>query len=133
MLLALAFHAAAGRAERAEVAGYVFRDGLPLPDLKVTFVPEADEGTIRAVGITDADGRFQLTSEDQRAGIVAGKYRVIVEDMRILNAPRKEDGTLLERPPVRFPSKYHDLLKSPLHQEIQKGFQQVVLKLAGSM
>jgi hypothetical protein len=118
------------RLEYGQVAGRVHRDQMPLADVLVTFVPEDSARKLpRAMGVTDAAGRFQLHSEDGQAGAVVGKHRVVFEDLSIQNAPRSDDGTLLERPVPRFPPQYAELLKTPVVREVQPGAQELDLSL----
>jgi len=119
--------------EYGQVTGTVTANKQPLANVLVTFVPEGDRSQKlpRSMGTTDAAGRFQLQAENLQAGVVVGKHKVIVEDLAIYDAPRSEDGTLLEHPPVRFPANFSDLLRSPLSREVQPGEQTIELKLEG--
>jgi len=111
-----------GGPELVEVAGVATLDGQPLANVLVTFVPEtaSESRTVRSMGLTDQEGKFELLAESQRPGAVLGKHRVLVEDLSIHSAPRSEDGTLLSRPAPRFPARYSDLQNSPLRAEVAK-------------
>jgi len=121
----------AGKLEHGQVTGIVRRGKQPLENVKVTFVPTETRGQKigRSEGITDAQGHFQLNSEEDDDGPAAGLYTVIIEDMALYTSPRLPDGTLIKRPPTRFPEKYRNLLNSPLRQEIHAGSQQVEIDL----
>jgi hypothetical protein len=131
-LLALA--GCRSEAPRGEVEGTVRCDGRPLVNVLVTFLPDADSGASggRSSAVTDAQGRYQLRGEDGRRGTVAGWYRVIVEDMAVYAAPRDREGSLLRRPPARFPPRYGDPLQTPLRKEVQGESQTIDLNLAAA-
>jgi len=59
------------------VEGLVTLDKKPLPGVAVTFCPEI-EGSPSASGVTDANGRFRLTTFPSGNGARPGKYKVIV-------------------------------------------------------
>jgi hypothetical protein len=123
-----------GAAEpRGEVEGVVRCNGKPLTDVVVVFVPDADQGTrgARALGQTDAEGRYRLRGEDRRAGAAAGTHRVVIEDLAVYAAPRQPDGTLLRKPAPRFPPQYGDPLRTPLRKQVQTGSQVIDLELPG--
>jgi hypothetical protein len=71
------------------VEGIVLLDGKPVDGATVTFVPDGGRGR-PASGITDSEGHFQLTTQDQD-GAVPGNYRVVV---------RKTPGLARQPPPV---------------------------------
>ena len=59
------------------VQGVATIDGKALSGVAVTFCPEV-EGGPSAAGVTDQNGRFQLTSFPTGNGAKPGKYKVIV-------------------------------------------------------
>lgn len=115
------------------VDGTVLLDNQPLPDVLITFVPEAaGTGTpIRSMGISDASGNFRLKAETLSPGASPGVHRVIVEDLAILDAPRSEDGTVISLPTKRFPSVYSDPLRTPLRAIIKAESEPISLELSG--
>jgi hypothetical protein len=115
----------------AQVTAVVRIDGQPLSNVLVTFVPlnTDDAASRRSMGVSDDKGRVKLVAESREPGAVVGKHRVIVEDLEILNAPRSDDGTVIERPASRFPTHYGDLARSPLVVEVEPGSQDVELAL----
>ncbi len=132
LLLALGLVCGCGpREQRGAVEGTVRRNGRPLADVLVTFLPDPDEGNKgrRSAGTTDAQGKYRLRGEDGRDGAAAGSYRVVVEDLAIYSAPRDADGTLLRRPPERFPSRFGDALRTPLRREVRAGEQTLDIEL----
>ncbi len=117
------------------MAGVVLRDGRPLADVLVTFLPDSMDpsGGGRALGVTDSQGRFQLRGEDQQEGATPGGYMIVVEDLAIYSAPRSEDGTVLSLPRRRFPVIYGDPLRTTLRRTLGAGSQTVELDLAGGL
>src|SRR5262245_39703051 len=97
-LLAMSMAGCGPAVERGEVEGKLHRGGKPLQDVVVTFLPNtgASQAATRASGVTDANGNFRLRTQDQRDSVVAGEYRVIVEDLANYKAPRSPDGTVLK-------------------------------------
>jgi hypothetical protein len=83
---------------RAEVEGVVTRDGKPLENVEVVFLPDPDLGSKgpRAAALTDKDGHYHLRSDKGQEGAVVGKYRVLLVD----NATRRRFGAPGVRPPV---------------------------------
>src|SRR5262245_61072740 len=114
-----------------QVDGTVRARGKPLPSVVVRFVPDQASQTKlpQSVAQTDDQGRYRLKTEQQEDGAVVGKHRVTVEDLAILSAPRSADGTVLQRPPVRFPADYSDPLRTPLQREVKAGTQTLDLDL----
>src|SRR5262245_53270759 len=119
------------RAQLGTVEGTVRAGGKPLAGVVVRFHPEAKgaSAAVRSVAQSDADGRYRLQTEDGQSGAVVGKHRVTVEDLAILSAPRSPDGTVLQRPPVRFSPSYSDPLRSPLTFEVQMEPQKIDIEL----
>lgn len=59
------------------VSGTITFKGKPLPNASITFTPE-DSASRTAVGSTDKDGKYQLTSFNINDGAKIGKYKVSV-------------------------------------------------------
>jgi hypothetical protein len=75
------------------VSGTITRKGSAVAEAVVSFIPDA--GGPSAVGVTDASGRYQLTTRVKDDGAAAGKYKVTVA---------KYEG---QQPPVTGPVKMH--------------------------
>jgi hypothetical protein len=78
-ILALSALACSGCAEVAEdpvypVSGTVTRSGSPVEGVAVSFVP--DGSGLSAVGVTDASGKYMLTTRAKDDGAAPGKYKV---------------------------------------------------------
>ncbi|MBN2577819.1 MAG: hypothetical protein JXB10_02425 [Pirellulales bacterium] len=63
------------------VTGDVTLDGKPVDDAGVLFCPK-EKGPV-AIGVTDAAGKFQLSSNDH-SGALPGQYRVAITKQQIL-------------------------------------------------
>jgi len=102
------------------VEGILLLDGQPLPEVLVTFIPEAagPHPPIRSMGMSDESGNFTLRAETLSPGALGGEHRVIVEDLAILKASRTDDGTVISLPAERFPTTYSDPLKTPLRATV---------------
>jgi uncharacterized protein (TIGR03067 family) len=61
----------------APVVGKVTLNGQPLAKATVEFVP-LDKGGQRAMGTTDENGDYKLTTGGKKEGVVPGKYRVVI-------------------------------------------------------
>jgi hypothetical protein len=114
-----------------KTSGVVLLDDKPLANVLVTFVPDEKGagGATRSSGMTDAEGKFTLKAPPSHEGAVLGRHRVILEDLAILEAPRSEDGTVLETPPNRVPKTYGDVLKTTLSVEVKSPPEPITLKL----
>ena len=123
--------AGCSQVERGELTGVVRKNGHPLGNVLVSFVPDAEARSkaVRAAGVTDEKGRFHLRSEDRQRGVVVGPYRVVIEDLAVHAAPRSADGTVLKLPPERVPVVYRDPLRTPLRREVTAGAQQIEIDL----
>jgi len=73
------------------VEGIVTVGGSPIEGANVTFIPAESAQGITGIGVTDASGKYQLTTVSSRdglkpkhgAGVVAGVYNVTVEKVEI--------------------------------------------------
>ena len=66
--------------EFAEVEGKLVKGSTPLKNVRVEFWPEGDGP--KSTGVTDAEGRYTLKSEDGRTvGAVVGPHRIVLKDL----------------------------------------------------
>ena len=67
-----------------EVTGTLTINGKPLDNIRVEFLPDPEAKTNgpRSTGVTDAEGRFKMTCENQRSGAVVGTHRVTLTDLK---------------------------------------------------
>ncbi len=126
----------------ATVEGTLRMEGQPLDRCLITFLPEPGQNDEMATasGMTDAEGRYRLQSEDQRDGAATGNYRVTIQDMAVSTGVRRRDhGTAdLQReegssPPKvrrsRIPKAYSSASTTPWRKEIEPGHQVVDLEI----
>ncbi len=127
----------------ATVDGTVYRNGDPLDNCLVVFLPESRAGAKawRFVGLTDAQGYYRLQGEDRREGARLGFYRVTIEDLSVsTGVPRLDHGTVdaditpdAEAPQAvrrsRVPDRYGSVVQTPLRKEVQPGHQVIDLEI----
>jgi hypothetical protein len=114
-----------GGSDRPDVvpaSGTITYNGSAVEGATVVLVPEASSGGYAASGLTDADGRFELSTFAPDAGAVPGKYKVSVTKIEApASAAGPEGGhDESETPPPKdlLPAKYKDAAKSELTAEI---------------
>jgi hypothetical protein len=116
-----------------EVGGTVTLNEKPLDNVQVEFLPDPEQNTKggRSIGITDAQGRFQLVGDDQRKGAVVGKHRVLITDLKQwegISAGREDSNKPLK--PSRVPARYTDVLATPFKNiEVKAGGSPIELKI----
>jgi hypothetical protein len=114
--------AGCGKAEGPKiipVAGLVTIAGKPADNVMVRFVPDGEslEGLIESSGITDADGRVELMTSDNRKGAVPGPGKILVTD---LLEERPAQGEVAKNKP-RFPPSYGILGPTSLTATVAEG------------
>ncbi len=108
----------------AEVEGVVTVGGKPMEQIQVEFVPL---GTgIPSVGITDASGRYSLTTNDgKQKGAFVGSHRVAVRDAAVLGnqflGRAGEDVDMSQGRKTRISLAYADAQRSPLTKDVEAG------------
>lgn len=102
------------RLQRA--GGVVTLDGAPLPEVNVQFQPS--EGKI-SMGTTDAEGKFQLSTNSPGDGVMPGKYRAAVTSNEPPPPmPGTPEAAAAGRPKLRFPPHYRSVDTSGLEYEV---------------
>jgi hypothetical protein len=98
--------------ETVRAGGSVLVDGQPMPGLSVAFIPQ--NGKL-AVGETDDQGRFTLTTNEPGDGAVVGTYTVAINrvDQNVTEAMPGMEGYQKPEPPP-FAGKYTDASMSGL-------------------
>lgn len=120
------------------VMGTIVYEGKPVEGAVVAFC--ADHAPRLATGVTDAEGRFTLTTFNSGDGAVAGNHKVTVTKVLVENtaAPQAatgaEDAINRRAPPLKqqslLPLKYGDPLKTPLEATVsESGANDFALKL----
>jgi hypothetical protein len=111
------------------VEGRVTLDGKVVADADVCFTPKADMLGISAVGTTDANGNYRLTSAQGGVfgkGAVTGEYEVRIIKFKDLNAiepvnPKIGDSVPLANPKHHLPEKYANVKTSGLTATVKEG------------
>jgi hypothetical protein len=85
-----------GREKTLPVTGTVTLDGEPLADATVTFhgplVGKAGKPGLSAVGTTDSDGKFRLTTYEANDGAAAETYQVSVTKVEAAETTGSTEG-----------------------------------------
>jgi hypothetical protein len=107
-----------GQSETVEVTGTVTLNGQPAEQAEVMFNPKA-AGRF-AIGVTDASGKFTLSTAKPNDGALPGEYVVTLAEYYPPDKPPAlpRGGGLL---PSRFPPQFGDPAKSPLTANIERG------------
>ena len=84
--------------EIVEVSGIVTRDGQPVPDLFLNFLPEDHRYGRPSSAMTDANGRFRLEyGRDPKYGAQVGQHTVFVTNKSRPSNPLEEDNLITGR------------------------------------
>lgn len=118
------------RPKTVSVSGKVLYKGQPLADAGVIFLPTTP-GARQAMGATDANGYYRLTTFEKHDGAVIGTHNVGFSKVNDPN--RNPDGTekyndehpLWTPPTSVLPEHYSNPLKSNLTREVVGGKQNV--------
>ncbi|MEQ8846715.1 hypothetical protein [Botrimarina sp.] len=125
-MLALSCGCNSSKFEFAEVRGRVVLDGKPVSEAKVVFMPttinEDGESGPYSQGLTDSDGRYELTTQDEhaRSGAVVGRHRVVVSTKQAHLAEGVMDREIIDVP-ESIPRKYTHYRETPLVFEVPTG------------
>lgn len=105
------------QSETVAVTGTLTMSGQPVENAQVMFNPKRGR---YAEGVTDATGRFTLSTAKAGDGAMPGEYTVTLAEYYPPDKPPAlpKGGGLL---PSRFPVKYADPAKSPLTATIERG------------
>lgn len=120
------------RPATVRVEGTVTLDGQPVEGAAVQFIPASGSP---AHGLTDAAGRFTLTTFDDGDGAMPGQHRITVQKNKVTGAAADEHGLetgVPTSPPAiewLIPEKYSQPDTSGLTAEVQRGLPPIELKL----
>ncbi|WP_237228459.1 carboxypeptidase-like regulatory domain-containing protein [Rubinisphaera sp. JC750] len=113
------------------VQGVVMQEGAPVGGATVMFRSEGEQ--VAASGVTDDEGRFQLTTYDSNDGAVAGTHQVIVQKYDPKTLPENVDFDEVDEvpePEMLTPKQYADFSTSDLTVEVTAdGENEVTLEL----
>ena len=80
LLFCLVCLSGCGGGDFAPVTGVVTVNGQPMANVRVVFAPMATADTIEpgppSLGVTDSEGRYELSTKDGSYGAVAGQHTV---------------------------------------------------------
>ena len=111
------------RPETAPVSGVVLLDGKPLAKAQVMFV--LADGGRPALGETDAEGQYQLSTFEDGDGALVGRHGVAITANKISKPPLGSDGLPLPLNKVAIewfaPERYSRVDSSGLNAEVQRG------------
>src|SRR5262245_54187005 len=118
VLLALLPGCGPGGPELAPVSCTVTLNGKPLDQIEVKFLLETSREQPRgldSVGVSNAQGVVELVASDGRKGVMVGKHRVVLRDLRTAGdqfiGRRGDDSD--EKPRKKKPSRIPELLADP--------------------
>lgn len=78
-----------GSSGTVPVSGVITLDGTPVEGATVSFAPTGGEG-VAAAGMTDAKGRYELTTQEPGDGAMPGKYMVMISKVQTAPDPGAE-------------------------------------------
>jgi hypothetical protein len=123
-----------------------WEDGKPVPGATAVFVPKEKEGKT-AGGLSDKDGKFELTTSNTGDGALPGEYTIVVSKTKPLGEggePAEKDpgklmkevfakkGGVIGKMPVAksdIPGVYGNATSSPLKWKVESGNTNVKLTL----
>ena len=106
-----------GSAPTVKVTGVLTRKGTPVPNASVTFTPSTGRP---ANGVTDAEGKFTLSTFANDDGAVPGSHRVSVASMTIPPMPGTPEARTAS-PQGEFPARFSNPDTSGLVAEVKPG------------
>lgn len=110
------------------VSGVVTMDGDPVAGATVTFSPKAGQPT--AVGRTDAQGKYQLTTYESGDGAAPGEYAVLISKSDVGPVEEIAHGPDFESPAQHraqqrggsmLPAQYANAADTPLTATVAEG------------
>ena len=109
------------------VTGTVKLNGQPLDKIQVEFWP-IDKGP-RSIGVTDAEGRFTLTTDGTQMGAVVGRHKVVLKDVGILGdqflGRAGEDVDMAKGKKPRISNVYSDPSTTTVEKSVTSGSNQI--------
>jgi hypothetical protein len=125
LVLSVCFVGCAGSGDNpptSEVTGVVTYQGTPLSSVTVTFMPQNGRP---AMGITDEQGQYVLSTFEENDGALPGTHSVTITNYSqefdpMPGTPEYEEAQKNPKPP-RFPARYSDPTQSDLTAEVKPG------------
>lgn len=109
--------------ELAPVTGLVTMDGKPLSGASILFTPGPDTHGQGAYGVTDADGKYELTHYSNKKGIPPGRYLVVITKYTLADgSPIPQGQTAADaNASESIPAAYSDANSTQLSAEVPSG------------
>jgi hypothetical protein len=109
-----------GSASTIEVSGVVRHNGSPVADASVTFTPEKGRP---ANGVTDASGRFVLSTFAEGDGAVPGPHKVSISPnaSQIPPMPGTPEAAQAAAGKPPFPARYSNPEQSGFTAQVEEG------------
>lgn len=107
------------------VQGSVTMQGKPVAEARITLYSVSPSSKVRPIGITDSQGKFQLTTLAVNDGAPAGDYIVTVERPALAD----DAGEKARIGPNELPSKFANAATSPLRFTVDGKSDNHVLEL----
>lgn len=103
---------ASDQPDLGQVTGVVILDGTPVEGVMVNFAPEKGRGS---QGLTDSNGKYELSYVRQAKGAIIGNHKVYI------NTPQGDDDSDPDAPVIeeKIPAEYNT--KSTLTAEVKAG------------
>lgn len=102
-----------GTSPTAPTSGVVRFNGQPATEVRVIFTPSNGRP---AIGETDAEGKFVLTTFQPEDGAMPGTHKVTISDRE---RNWLADPTMKTIPPSRFPEPYQRATTTPWTMEVK--------------
>lgn len=121
-----------GKPKLVEVEGTVKVNGQPVEGIQVEFWPTASGP--RSFGVTDAQGRFTLTTDDgKEKGASVGMHKVVLRDVGIMGdkflGRAGEDVDMTKGKKPRIANVYSDPHTTTVEKEVKSGKNQIDIEL----
>ncbi len=122
-----------GRPPLAPVSGIVTLDNEPIAGAAVMFMPQA--GGRPAQGVTDAAGKFRLTTFEDNDGALVGNHQVTITKLEVTGMPATTDGLsgMVDPSQIKetwiIPQKYSQPGTSGLTANVAKGMDELKFEL----
>jgi hypothetical protein len=105
-----------------QVEGTLKLNGVPVPGVRVEFIPQVDESlkAPHSSGVTDDKGHFQLACDNGKPGAVVGNHVVVVYSGRTESrgGDDRDPAAGGSRPTAYVPAAYSTAAKTPLKVEV---------------
>ena len=111
--------------DMGRVTGTVTLDGKPLPEAIITFYPQGGEGGRASAGMTDENGKYELTFSRTEKGAKVGEHLVTITTA--VDAGDYSEGNEESINAEQVPTKYN--AKSELKEQVKSGNNEINFEL----